>query len=318
MELNEHLVKLIGQLGRQNEWPSLPVPAGLKAEPRTYQHDGFAWLAFCGVTGLVHALPMTWVLAKPCSLSPTCAREDDDGAGRKTPPSLLICPTSVLGNWQKELERFAPSLRVMPHYGGKRGGGEDFYHEAYQADIILTSYATATLDQEMLRDMKWETIGIDEAQNIKNADTKQSAAVRSFPARHRVALTGTPIENRLSELWSIYDFINPGYLGSLRAFNLRFIQAIEKTKRARTADLQKLIKPFMLRRKKKDPAIQLDLPDKNEMKTYIHLTAEQGALYDQTVSSLLERMQKLEGIERKGAILATLTQFSDSATIRLF
>lgn len=312
VELNEHLVKLIGQLGRQSEWPSLPVPAGLKAELRSYQHDGFAWLAFLRRYGLGACLADDMGLGKTVQFIAYLLHVKETAMEREERrlPSLLICPTSVLGNWQKELERFAPSLRVMLHYGGKRSSSEDFYHEAYQADIILTSYATATLDQEMLRDMKWETIGIDEAQNIKNADTKQSAAVRSFPARHRVALTGTPIENRLSELWSIYDFINPGYLGSLRAFNLRFIQAIEKDKNEqRTADLQKLIKPFMLRRKKKDPAIQLDLPDKNEMKTYIHLTAEQGALYDQTVNSLLERMQKLEGIERKGAILAALTQF---------
>lgn len=289
-----------------------PVPSGLKAELRPYQHEGFAWLAFLRQYGLGACLADDMGLGKTVQFIAYLlhVKETTPKRDEKRLPSLLICPTSVLGNWQKELERFAPSLRVMLHYGGKRSSSEEFYQEAYEADIVLTSYATATLDQELLRDMKWEAIGIDEAQNIKNADTKQSAAVRSFPARHRVALTGTPIENRLSELWSIYDFINPGYLGSLRAFNLRFIQAIEKDKNEeRTADLQKLIKPFMLRRKKKDPAIQLDLPDKNEMKAYIHLTAEQGALYDQTVNSLLERMQKLEGIERKGAILAALTQF---------
>lgn len=184
-----------------------------------------------------------------------------------------------------------------------------FREEVEQADVILTSFATATLDQELLQSMTWDSVCLDEAQNIKNAQTKQSTAVRSFPARHRIALTGTPIENRLSELWSIYDFINPGYLGSSRAFSNRFINAIEKEhNEQRTLDLQKLVQPFMLRRKKKDPAIQLDLPDKNEMKTYIHLTSEQGALYDQIVKELMERMQKLEGIERKGAILSALTQ----------
>jgi len=312
VELNEHFVKLIGRLGRQEEWPELPVPHDLKAELRTYQRDGFAWLAYLRHYGLGACLADDMGLGKTVQFIAYLLHVKDTvrQRGEEPLPSLLICPTSVLGNWQKELERFAPSLRVMLHYGGKRSGGEAFYRMAYDADIVLTSYATATLDQELLRDVKWESIGIDEAQNIKNADTKQSAAVRSFPARHRVALTGTPIENRLSELWSIYDFINPGYLGSLRGFTVRFIQPIEKDKNdQRTAELQKLIKPFMLRRKKKDPAIQLDLPEKNEMKTYIHLTAEQGALYDQTVSGLLERMQKLEGIERKGAILAALTQF---------
>jgi SNF2 family DNA or RNA helicase len=174
---------------------------------------------------------------------------------------------------------------------------------------VLTSYATCSLDQDTLQGLTWTSITLDEAQNIKNAQTKQSSVVRSLPAKHRIALTGTPIENRLSELWSLYDFINPGYLGSSREFNNRFGIAIEKEQdEQRTADLQRLIKPFMLRRKKKDPAIQLDLPDKNEMKTYVHLTAEQGALYEQTVQELMEKMQKLEGIERKGAILAALTQ----------
>ncbi len=223
-------------------------------------------------------------------------------------PALIICPTSVLGNWQKELQRFAPSLNVMLHYGSRRLNAGYFYGAASQADVVLTSYATAALDQELLQQFTWAAVCLDEAQNIKNAGTKQSAAVRSFPALHRIALTGTPIENRLSELWSIYDFITPGYLGSAKSFQDRFANAIEKERNPeRTADLQRLVKPFMLRRKKKDPHIQLDLPDKNEMKTYVNLTAEQAALYDQHVTGLLEKMNKLEGIERKGAILAALT-----------
>ncbi|CAM4350275.1 DEAD/DEAH box helicase [Paenibacillus alkaliterrae] len=310
VELNGHLMKLISQLGQQTEWPKLAVPAGLKAELRSYQQDGYAWLAFLRRFGLGACLADDMGLGKTVQLiayllhlQETAARPDG-GA-----PSLIICPTSVLGNWQKELHRFAPSLRVMLHYGNKRFSGEEFAAATLQADVILTSYATATLDQELLQAYTWASISLDEAQNIKNAQTKQSAAVRSLSARHRVALTGTPIENRLSELWSIYDFINPGYLGSSHAFANRFANAIEKEQDAgRTADLQRLVKPFMLRRKKKDPAIQLDLPDKNEMKTYIHLTAEQGALYNQTVNQLMERMQALEGIERKGAILAALTQ----------
>ncbi|UVI30682.1 DEAD/DEAH box helicase [Paenibacillus spongiae] len=312
VELNEHLAKLISQLGQQAEWPSVDLPAGLQADLRSYQRDGFAWLAFLRRLGLGACLADDMGLGKTVQfiayllhVKETADRNAEAGSGS---PSLLICPTSVLGNWQKELSRFAPSLKVMLHYGSKRYSEEAFWEEARQADIILTSYATATLDQELLKAFTWTTICLDEAQNIKNAQTKQSTAVRSFPARHRIALTGTPIENRLSELWSLYDFINPGYLGTMRGFANRFSNAIEKEQdEQRTKDLQKLVKPFLLRRKKKDPAIQLDLPDKNEMKTYIHLTPEQGALYDQTVSDLMERMQKLEGIERKGAILAAIT-----------
>jgi SNF2 family DNA or RNA helicase len=313
VELNSHLIQLIAKLGQQSEWPEIPVPAGLRAELRAYQHQGFAWLAFLRRFGLGACLADDMGLGKTVQLISYLLHLKESPADQQTEsgswPSLIICPTSVLGNWQKELNRFAPSLNVMLHYGSRRLDGGFFHGAAAQADVVLTSYATAALDQELLKEFTWSTICLDEAQNIKNAQTKQSAAVRSFPAQHRIALTGTPIENRLSELWSIYDFITPGYLGSAKAFQDRFANAIEKERdEKRTADLQRLVKPFMLRRKKKDPAIQLDLPDKNEMKTYVHLTAEQGALYDQTVNSLLERMQKLEGIERKGAILSALTQ----------
>ncbi|MEX2416415.1 MAG: DEAD/DEAH box helicase [Paenibacillaceae bacterium] len=309
VELNEHLVKLIGQLGQQAEWPKLAVPAGLHAELRPYQQSGYAWLAFLRRFGLGACLADDMGLGKTVQFIAYLLHIQENTAEDSKVPSLLICPTSVLGNWQKELTRFAPSLNVMLHYGSRRLSGEAFTEAAKQADLVLTSYAISALDQETVQSITWTSLCLDEAQNIKNAQAKQSSAVRSIPARHRIALTGTPIENRLSELWSIYDYINPGYLGNARAFNSRFSNAIEKEHdEQRTSDLQKLVKPFMLRRKKKDPAIQLDLPDKNEMKTYINLTAEQGALYEQTVNHLMERMQKLEGIERKGAILATLTQ----------
>ncbi|AOZ92631.1 DEAD/DEAH box helicase [Paenibacillus crassostreae] len=309
VELNEHLMKIMSQLRGQTKWPTLAVPDGLQAELRSYQQDGFTWLAFLRQFGLGACLADDMGLGKTVQYISYLLHLKETFADSDTSmPSLLICPTSVLGNWQKELARFAPSLKVMLHYGSRRDSGESFHGEIAQADIVLTSYATATLDQDILKQFTWQSLCLDEAQNIKNAQTKQSSAVRSFSAKHRIALTGTPIENRLSELWSLYDFINPGYLGNARAFNSRFINAIEKDhNEQRTQDLQKLVKPFMLRRKKKDPAIQLDLPDKNEMKTYINLTAEQGALYDHTVSELMERMQKLEGIERKGAILAALT-----------
>lgn len=322
VELNSHLIQLIAQLGQQTEWPKLAVPTSLQAELRAYQHQGYAWLVFLRRFGLGACLADDMGLGKTVQLIAyllhlkesavpvdSAATLDSGHSPSTRRPSLIICPTSVLGNWQKELNRFAPSLNVMLHYGSKRIAGDSFYETSSQVDVVLTSYATSALDQELFQNGTWATVCLDEAQNIKNAQTKQSAAVRSFPAQHRIALTGTPIENRLSELWSIYDFITPGYLGTSQAFQKRFSNPIEKDRdEQRIADLQKLVKPFMLRRKKKDPAIQLDLPDKNEMKTYVHLTAEQGALYDQTVNSLMERMQKLEGIERKGAILAALTQ----------
>lgn len=308
VELNEQLTQVMDQLKQQQELPALAVPAGLRAELRSYQREGFAWLSFLRRLGLGACLADDMGLGKTIQFI-TYLLHVKESEGTTTSPSLLICPTSVLGNWQKELSRFAPSLRVMIHYGSGRADGESFLAEAQEADIVLTSYATAALDQELLKTVTWASLCLDEAQNIKNAQTKQSSAVRQFPAKHRIALTGTPIENRLSELWSIYDFINPGYLGNAKAFHNRFIQAIEKNQDLqKTQELQRLVKPFMLRRKKKDPAIQLDLPDKNEMKTYVHLTAEQGAMYDHIVSELMDKMKQLEGIERKGAILSALTK----------
>lgn len=310
VELNEHLMKLVSQLSQKSEWPVLEVPAGLRAELRPYQREGFAWLSFLRRFGLGACLADDMGLGKTVQLIAYLLNLKESAAHTDNRlPALIICPTSVLGNWQKEISRFAPSLSVMLHYGSRRLEGDAFHAETQHVDVILTSFATATLDQELLKSFTWEAICLDEAQNIKNAQTKQSTAVRSLSAKHRIALTGTPIENRLSELWSIYDFMNPGFLGSAHGFQQRFSNPIEKEQNAeRTADLQKLVKPFMLRRKKKDPAILLDLPDKNEMKTYIHLTAEQGALYNQTVNQLMDRMQKLEGIERKGAILSTIMQ----------
>ncbi|GGG70411.1 DEAD/DEAH box helicase [Paenibacillus radicis (ex Gao et al. 2016)] len=310
VELNDHLKTVMAQLTQQTEWPSIPVPQTLHAELRSYQQGGFSWLAFLRRLGIGAVLADDMGLGKTIQFITYLlhvAEEASASGGRR--PALLICPTSVLGNWQKEVHRFAPSLRILLHYGSKRLSGDAFYTEAAEVDLVLTSYATSTLDQELLGGYTWSAICLDEAQNIKNAGTKQAKAVKSLPARHRIALTGTPIENRLSELWSIYDFTNPGYLGTARAFAERFGQAIERERdEKRTQELQRLVKPFMLRRKKKDPNIMLDLPEKNEMKTYIHLTGEQSALYEQTVKELMDEVKKVKGIQRKGAILSALTR----------
>lgn len=358
VELNDHLQQVIERLTQQSDWPLLPAPSGLQAELRSYQLQGFSWMAYMRSLGLGGCLAddmglgktiqfITYLLhvkeTRQAALSSaghgkrheaTSDEAQITDTSQRTRPSqtteaeynstslpswlaehaepgasLLICPTSVLGNWQKELQRFAPSLRIMLHYGSGRAKDAEFATAVASADIVLTSFATAALDQELLQKFTWESLCLDEAQNIKNAQTRQSAAVRTFPAKHRIALTGTPIENRLAELWSIYDFANPGYLGSAQAFQNRFAKAIEKDgDEHKTAELQKLVQPFMLRRKKKDPSIQLDLPDKNEMKTYIHLTPEQSALYDQTVRELMSQVQVLEGMKRKGAILSALTK----------
>lgn len=310
VELNEHLAALFAQLGRPSEWPLPDEPEGLQATLRNYQREGFGWLTTLRRFGLGAVLADDMGLGKTVQLIAYLLQLRHDTPPDKRRAALIVCPTSVLGNWQKELARFAPVLSVSLHYGGGRvEDPEEFQALAAASDVVLTSFATASLDQELLQSYVWAAICLDEAQNIKNAQTKQSVAVRSLSAGQRIALTGTPIENRLAELWSIYDFIAPGYLGTQRAFQERFATPIERNRdERRTAELRRLVGPFMLRRKKKDPHIQLDLPDKNEMKTYVPLTPEQSALYEQTVNELLERMRELEGIERKGAILAALTR----------
>ncbi|GBF78379.1 putative helicase, partial [Paenibacillus sp. 598K] len=313
VELNAHLTGLIARINQQREWPALEPPTGLRAELRSYQRDGYAWLAFLRRYGLGACLADDMGLGKTVQLIAYLLHTKEQSEEEARLPSLIICPTSVLGNWQKELARFAPSLSVSMHYGARRKSGEAFQEEARRADVVLTSYATASLDQELLSSFQWGAVCLDEAQNIKNAQTRQAIAVKSLPALHRIALTGTPVENRLAELWSIYDFIVPTYLGSAKAFQERFAAPIERERDARrTAELQRLVKPFLLRRKKKDPAIQLDLPDKNEMKTYVPLTSEQAALYDSIVKELLEKLKELDGIQRKGAILGTLTRLKQA------
>ncbi|MCQ4087649.1 DEAD/DEAH box helicase [Saccharibacillus sp. JS10] len=345
VQLSGHLSALIDQLSQKEAWPEIAIPRGLRAELRNYQREGFGWLAFLRRLGLGACLADDMGLGKTVQLisyllhvkesraeahaagqplrggvpgggsaanAPAWLPKDDGIIRPGSYPleaSLIICPTSLLGNWQKEIARFAPDLRVMLHYGSNRRTGESFAAAASDADVVLTSYATSALDQDLLRGFDWLTICLDEAQTIKNAQTKQSTAIRSFRALHKIALTGTPIENRLSELWSIYDFMVPGYLGGPKSFQERFANPIEKEQNEeKIGELQKLVKPFMLRRKKKDPNIQLDLPEKNEMKTYIHLTPEQSVLYEQVVKQLLKEMPQLEGMKRKGAILSALTQ----------
>jgi SNF2 family DNA or RNA helicase len=225
----------------------------------------------------------------------------------ETGAALIICPTSVLGNWQKELERFAPSLNVYLHYGSNRLKEEAFREKALASDIVLTSYGLTHLDEPEFGSLTWSSISIDEAQNIKNAQTKQSRAVRKLKGQHHIALTGTPMENRLAELWSIFDFTNHGYLGSLGQFQKRFIIPIEKDdEKQKIRELQGLIRPFLLRRTKKDEDVALNLPDKLEQKEYCPLTAEQASLYEQLIKDTFAEIESVSGIARKGLVLQML------------
>ncbi|CAM3553959.1 DEAD/DEAH box helicase [Marinicrinis lubricantis] len=307
IDLSPGLQAMIGRLQDLEHIPLLPAPESFRGKLRPYQQEGMAWLLFLRQFGFGGCLADDMGLGKTIqwiSYLLHIQEQKEDAS-----PSLLIAPTSVLGNWQKELERFAPGLKVHLHYGTHRHRGEAFEMEAQQADVVLTSYNLAHLDQPELSSVEWDCICLDEAQNIKNVYTKQSVAIRKLKGRHRIALTGTPIENRLTELWSIFDFINPGYLGSLREFSRKYVQPIERKQDSqRIHQVQKLVQPFLLRREKKNPAIHLNLPEKEELKCYVSLTAQQGALYEQALQNVFERMDGLSTMERKGAVLALLTR----------
>ncbi|MCL5996209.1 MAG: SNF2-related protein [Chloroflexi bacterium] len=222
-------------------------------------------------------------------------------------PTLLICPMSIVGNWQRELQRFAPSLRVMVHHGAERLSGQAFEEQVNQSDVVLTTYSLVHRDEAHLARISWDCVVLDEAQNIKNPSAKQTQAIRRLNAAHRIALTGTPVENRLSELWSIMDFLNHGYLGSAREFHTRFAHPIERYRDpGQAATLKRLIQPLVLRRLKTDQSIITDLPEKMEMKVLCNLTPEQATLYEAVVKDMLKKIESSEGIERRGLVLATL------------
>lgn len=306
VELNEHLAAWISQLGEASELPLIEKPEAFQGELRHYQLQGVSWLAFLRKFGLGACLADDMGLGKTIQFTAYLQHVLESGG---LGPSLLICPTSVIGNWEKELERFAPGLRVLVHYGPKRARGEQFALEAAEVDLVITSYTLAPLDEEELGSVSWDVICLDEAQNIKNYYTKQSSAIRGFSAQHRIALTGTPMENRLTELWSIYDFTNPGYLGTLNDFRKAVVLPIEKERDEKLiGELQHWVKPFMLRRLKKDPTIQLALPEKNEMRTYLSLTVEQGAIYENIVSTLMNQLETAGVFQRRGLILSALTR----------
>jgi len=307
VELNEQLHQMVDQLTQVTAIPPIEPPDSFQGSLRHYQVDGISWLLFLRRFGLGGCLADDMGLGKTIQwITYLLSVKEQE---RPATPSLLICPTSVLGNWQMELKRFAPSLRVHLHYGPQRLKGADFRETVKEADLVLTSYTLSHLDEAELSSLEWNSICLDEAQNIKNAYTKQASAIRRLNGYHRIALTGTPIENRLTELWSIFDFANPGYLGTIREFTHRYVNAIERTRDPETIrKVQRLIRPFLLRRVKKDPAIQLDLPEKNEFKTFVSLTAEQGSLYENYIQDMFDRLEKLSMMERRGLILAALTK----------
>jgi superfamily II DNA or RNA helicase len=293
---------LSGQADRRLQ--PVAAPAGFTGTLRPYQERGLAWLSFLGEVGLGGILADDMGLGKTIQLlSLIAARPSPD-------PTLLICPMSVVGNWQREAAKFTPGLRVHVHHGAGRLDGDELTATLTAADLVITTYGVATRDRAALSEVRWARVVCDEAQNIKNHATRQAQAVRSLPAAARIALTGTPVENRLAELWSIMEFTNPGLLGPAEKFRQKYAIPVERHADANAVDsLKRLTRPFLLRRLKTDRTIISDLPDKQEMKVWCNLTAEQASLYQATVDDMLSRIEAAEDdISRRGLVLATMAK----------
>ena len=296
-------------LSEKKGLPSAGIPEQLQTELRPYQEVGYDWLVFMRDNNFGACLADDMGLGKTVQLIAYLltihARPETEM------PSLIIGPTSVLGNWQKEIERFAPELVVHTHYGPSREKDEAFSEllVRIKPDVVLTTYGTASQDGEMLAETEFTSITLDEAQNIKNMQTKQSRVIRKLRGQHHIALTGTPIENRLSELWAIFDFIYKGYFGNFRKFTDNFIIPIERDdSEVAKRKLRAKIRPFLLRRTKSDSDLQLNLPKKLEQNEYCPLSTEQAALYESFLEETKFKLQTLTGFEKKGLILKMLSR----------
>ncbi|HCS88591.1 MAG: DEAD/DEAH box helicase [Thiohalocapsa sp. PB-PSB1] len=300
------LADMLERLHDQSQLQPVESPAGLQAELRDYQKRGLAWLGFLEELGLNGCLADDMGLGKTMQVIARLVQERQ-GAD-PVAPTLLVAPTSVIGNWQKEVERFAPGMRTFIHHGAQRDKTPGALRaNAVEHDMVITSYALVRRDQKLLAGVDWHRVVLDEAQNIKNPKADQTRAVLKLPSRHRLALTGTPVENRLTDLWSIFNFINPGYLGTPARFRKRFELPVQRDNDpVQTATLKRLVEPFILRRVKTDKAIIADLPDKLEAIAYCNLSREQAALYESVVRDVDQQLVEKTGIERQGLMLSTL------------
>jgi superfamily II DNA or RNA helicase len=282
---------------------------GLQGTLRPYQEVGVRWLHLLARLGLGACLADDMGLGKTVQVLALLLvlKRQDRGERR---PSLLVAPASLLANWAAEAERFAPGLKTLIAHPSalSRAEFEKLGPERLRgADLVITSYGSL-LRMPQLAEVPWRMAALDEAQAIKNPDAKQTRAVKTLKAGARVALTGTPVENRLGDLWSIFDFLNPGLLGSAKAFT-KFTKRLAERKDGSYGPLRELVRPYILRRLKTDKAVIADLPDKTEVKAFCPLSRRQAALYEQAVRELAEQLEDAEGIRRKGLVLSFLMRF---------
>lgn len=288
--------------------PDVTQPVNLNGTLRPYQLKGLAWLVFHNRLGFGACLADDMGLGKTVQLLSLLLYERESGKVKLgKSPTLLVCPMSVVTNWYREAQRFTPSLRVMIHHGSNRLNHKVFMEIYGNYDLIITTYHLINRDAEIFDNIAWHRVALDEAQNIKNPNAQQSQAILGLDAKRRIALTGTPVENKLSELWSIMEFLNPGYLGTLKNFQTRFATPIERQQDKEKAKLLKrLTQPFILRRLKTDKAIIQDLPEKIEMKVYCGLTEEQAAIYQAYVNQQMNEIESAQGLQRNQLVFTTL------------
>jgi uncharacterized Zn finger protein len=280
----------------------LPIPQGLQATLRPYQHRGFSWLCKNARLGFGSILADDMGLGKTLQVITALLHFKEKGELTPDRRALAVVPTTLLTNWEREVARFAPTLITFVYHGPGRS-----LAAAKQADLVLTSYGIARTDRTKLEKQKWLALVIDESQNIKNPAAEQSKSVKKIPAAIRIALSGTPVENRLSEYWSVFDFSNKGFLGSLSRFKETYAIPIEGQRDKHTLRrFHKVTQPFVLRRLKTDKSIIDDLPDKVEQNQFCNLTPEQAAIYQGVVDKTMEKIEKSEGIERRGLVLSLI------------
>ncbi|MDD5036808.1 MAG: DEAD/DEAH box helicase, partial [Methylococcaceae bacterium] len=301
-EAEDALAEMVAKLRDPHRIEPIVDPPNLNARLRDYQKRGVAWLEFMERLGLNGCLADDMGLGKTIQVIARLLLEQDDA------PTLLIAPTSVIGNWRKEIERFAPDISTHIHHGGDRAANEPDFAEACRSSrVVITSYALARKDAKLFAALQWRRVVLDEAQNIKNPLAAQTKAILQLKADHRLALTGTPVENRLLDLWSIFNFLNPGYLGKQTQFRKNYELPIQReNNRGKSGLLRKLVEPFILRRVKTDPAIIQDLPDKVDNRQYCNLGPEQATLYEAVVRDVEKQLADSDGIQRQGLMLSTL------------
>jgi superfamily II DNA or RNA helicase len=288
----------IGGAGDTGGVDGAGVPDGLRANLRGYQQRGVQWLTATTGLGFGALLADDMGLGKTLTAIAFRLARQRGAAG----PALVVCPASLLANWEREFARFAPDVPVRRYHGASRG-----LDDLSADDVVVTTYQTLLRDADRLAEVCWDTVVADEAQQVKNHRSQAARALRSLPSAARLAMTGTPVENSLSELWAILDWVNPGLFGTAAAFRERYGRAAEQEAGGAAARrLGRLISPFVLRRRKTDPDVAPELPDKVVSDRYVPLTTEQAALYRAATAGTMQRIAASAGIARRGQVLRLL------------